>query len=100
MFYQILKNKLRKKMKFKGSQDFIEMLQFTREFIEEGLLIDKNPPKDVPIFLEVLDELKEAAKSVTNHKDWDKFYCEYHEDIKIVIQFGEAMIAFRNFSLK
>lgn len=30
---------------------FIEMLQYARTFIEMGLSIDKNPLKDVKIFL-------------------------------------------------
>ena len=86
-------------MQFDESNSFVEMLQFTREFIEGGLLIDKNPPKDVLLFLDLLDELENTAKQVTNNEDWDNFFVEYHEDIKNVLAFGDAMIAARNMSI-
>lgn len=76
-------------MEFKDSKKFVELLQHTRGFIERGLLIDKNPPKDIIIFLEVINELKKATESVANEKDWVKFFFEYTDDIKLVLEFVE-----------
>jgi hypothetical protein len=78
-------------MEFKDSKKFIEMLQNTRAFVEMGLSIDKNPPKDVKTFLEVLNELQSAAERVVNENDWVKFFLEYNEDIGVVLSFVKAI---------
>lgn len=78
-------------MEFNDSKKFIEMLQDTRAFVEVGLSIDKNPPKEVKIFLEVLDELQKAAEKVVNDDDWVKFFLEYNEDIGDVLSFVQAI---------
>lgn len=79
----------RGEMEFKDSKKFLELLQQIRGFIEKGLLIDKNPPKDIIIFLEVINELKKATESVANEDDWVKFFFEYTDDIKLVLDFVE-----------
>ena len=61
---------------------------------------DVSSPKDMERMVdEALNELQDAAESVTNSDDWTKFYSEYLEDIKIVLAFGEAMVAARNMSI-
>ena len=67
------------------------MLQHVRAFVEMGLSIDKNPPKDVKTLLEVLNELQSAAERVVNDNDWLKFLFEYNEDIDVVLSFVQAI---------
>lgn len=78
-------------MELNDSKKFIEMLQHTRAFVEMGLSIDKNPPKDVKTLLEVLNELQNAAERVVNDNDWIRFFFEYNEDIDVVLSFVQAI---------
>lgn len=78
-------------MELNDSKKFIEMLQHTRAFVEMGLSVDKNPPKDVKTFLEVLNELQSAAERVVDDKGWVKFFFEYSEDIGVVLSFVKAI---------
>lgn len=78
-------------MKLNDSKKFIEMLQHARAFVEMGLSIDKNPPKDVETLLEVLDELQSAAERVVTDNDWIRFLFEYNEDIDVVLSFVQAI---------
>ena len=83
-------------MKLNDSKKFIEMLQGARAFIEVGLSIDKNPPKDVRIFLEVLNELQSAAEQVVSDNDWVKFFFENNEDIGVVLSFVKGISSAAN----
>lgn len=78
-------------MQFDDSKKFIEMLQHTRKTVEMLLKIDKNPPSDIKIFIEVLDELQSAAELVTNDKEWVNFFFNYSEDIEVVLAFVQNL---------
>ena len=78
-------------MKLNDSKKFIEMLQHARVFVEMGLSIDKNPPKDVGTLLEVLNELQSAAERVVHDNDWIRFLFEYNGDIDVVLSFVQAI---------
>ena len=49
-------------MQLKESQAFVRTLQFIRDVIVNELIIDKNPAKEMVSYLDLLDELENAAK--------------------------------------
>ncbi len=72
------------------------MLYQNREFIEDGLLIEPNPSKDVQRLLKDFNEVINAAERANNDNQWERFLDQYVNEINSILDFVEMLASTTN----
>ncbi|MBA2728078.1 MAG: hypothetical protein H0U49_07900 [Parachlamydiaceae bacterium] len=78
-------------MKFNESKKFISMLYQNQQFIEDGLLLEPNPPEDVKKLLKIFNEVINAAERTNNDNQWEKFLDQYDSKIQTILDFVQML---------
>ena len=72
------------------------MLQLNRQFVEDGLELDPDPPEDVLKLLKTFNEVINAAERAKNENHWDKLFAQYSQEIQTLLNFVEMLATATN----